>query len=442
MRATYYPGGPQGHEIPASATVGLRPGYIYRVKLTVTGLPSQAHGEVLNLYPTLEVRGSLQLPPKQSVHDYPVTIVLSNDDIEQVLRASALVTKVVALEHPECAYPAASRAEEPFEIRLFPWQNLLEEARTVGRPLLVVRLGEREVSPDEMAHQAVPGTVFLPGAHGLGSPTAPPMLPSACWQLYDPVLGPPDPADECLHDGGDVGAPAGIDAAGRLRGLDPSDTVAEYSTCKGLRKLAISNRVCLCVPRYIVLRSELIPVGAETVLALKDTLAIERQIELLKRVPPLEVEQNQHPVAVRVRARPSAVEQFVGASVVGRVEGLKELVRAEIPYDVTGVCQKIEKVERPLVLCKWLDPPSAKVGDIVTFYLRYSNPGELPIADVVVSDSLTTRLEYVPQTARSDRSAVFTTQNNEAGSVVLRWELSGRLQPGQSGLISFQARVR
>jgi hypothetical protein len=33
-------------------------------------------------------------------------------------------------------------------------------------------------------------------------------------------------------------------------------------------------------------------------------------------------------------------------------------------------------------------------------------------------------------------------QQNEAGSVILRWEINGRLPPGESGIISFQARVR
>jgi hypothetical protein len=61
---------------------------------------------------------------------------------------------------------------------------------------------------------------------------------------------------------------------------------------------------------------------------------------------------------------------------------------------------------------------------------------------VVVSDSLSGRLEYVPGTAKMDREAVFTTQQNEAGSLILRWEVGGRLMPGESGTVSFQARVR
>jgi len=78
----------------------------------------------------------------------------------------------------------------------------------------------------------------------------------------------------------------------------------------------------------------------------------------------------------------------------------------------------------------------------VTFYLKYTNHGGKPISDVALSDSLTGRLEYVPGSARSDRNAVFTIQENEAGSVILRWEVTGKLLPGQSGVVSFQAKVR
>jgi len=35
-----------------------------------------------------------------------------------------------------------------------------------------------------------------------------------------------------------------------------------------------------------------------------------------------------------------------------------------------------------------------------------------------------------------------TIQANEAGSVVLRGEIGGRLPPGQSSVISFQTRIR
>ena len=79
---------------------------------------------------------------------------------------------------------------------------------------------------------------------------------------------------------------------------------------------------------------------------------------------------------------------------------------------------------------------------MVTFFLRYSNHGGRPLTDVAVSDSLSGRLEYVAGSAQADRDAVFTTEQNEAGSTILRWEISGRLAPGQTGVLRFQAKVR
>src|SRR5205807_10225240 len=56
-KVTFYSGAGQGREFTAPVSVGLRPGYIYRVK--IANLPG--HPRVA-LYPTLEVRGTLQLP--------------------------------------------------------------------------------------------------------------------------------------------------------------------------------------------------------------------------------------------------------------------------------------------------------------------------------------------------------------------------------------------
>jgi uncharacterized repeat protein (TIGR01451 family) len=79
---------------------------------------------------------------------------------------------------------------------------------------------------------------------------------------------------------------------------------------------------------------------------------------------------------------------------------------------------------------------------VATFYLKYTNTGGQPMTNVIVSDSLTPRLEYIPGTALSDRDAVFTTQENECGSLALRWQIGGALPPGKSGMVRFQARVR
>jgi uncharacterized repeat protein (TIGR01451 family) len=79
---------------------------------------------------------------------------------------------------------------------------------------------------------------------------------------------------------------------------------------------------------------------------------------------------------------------------------------------------------------------------LITFTIRFANVGGRPITNVVVSDSLTTRFEYVAGSSKSDRPATFTTQPNDAGSMVLRWEFAGSLQPGENGMITFQVKIR
>ena len=97
----------------------------------------------------------------------------------------------------------------------------------------------------------------------------------------------------------------------------------------------------------------------------------------------------------------------------------------------------------PLTVTKSVDPPGPKEpGEIVTITIKYANTGSKAVSDLVVSDSLSGRLEYVPGSAASDRPANFTAAENEVGSVVVRWELPGMLLPGQTGMVKFKAKVR
>src|SRR5262249_19680389 len=139
-----------------------------------------------------------------------------------------------------------------------------------------------------------------------------------------------------------------------------------------------------------------------------------------------------------------AYEQVVRTEVVGRYQqGPEVLVGIAETRDFTVCCGEAPHVpEKPLVLYKLADKHAAQPGDIVTFTLRYANQGGQPITDIAVTDSLSPRLEYVPGSSQADRDAVFTTQENEAGSLILRWEISGQLQGGDSGVIRFKAKVR
>src|SRR5262249_40284296 len=144
--------------------------------------------------------------------------------------------------------------------------------------------------------------------------------------------------------------------------------------------------------------------------------------------------------AVHARKRASAIEASQGLL---QIDQLVETVVATgrlKGVEVVGLCQPCPPPDRPLVLCKWADRQAAQVGEVVTFFLKYTNQGGQPITGIIVSDSLSQRLEFVPGSAVADRDAGFTTQENEVGSLILRWEVSGPLPPGQSGLVRFQAR--
>jgi uncharacterized repeat protein (TIGR01451 family) len=505
LRATFY----QGQHARSFATpvaVGMRPGYAYRLRLS--NLPGHPG---ISIFPTVEVRGSLKLSPKLNAANYPAPVVLTEADIESVM-AGNLICKAIYLENPDRAVPATMSPTLPMELDLPPGSNLLTEAQDRGRLMILVRIGGRMlVSDEELCRQAVPGTILFPGEKVLMPAAVPPYLSSltlpARVPFYDPHLGPKPPEEECLHDGGDHGNRAGFDANGQLAGVEPEDTIAEYTDSTGRRHITHSNSVCLCVPRFAVLRCETPLNRYEGVQAVSDMRKAQYQGRLDVLTPPLQTRTYEQLQGARGRERPSihsgaagtigvtrfevlqAAEMQLGAiallgtkaalslseierarlvkqmelarqlssresvqgaasvtgtSVVGRIEAGARIVQAEAETrDLTVCCNEVPcPPDRPLLLIKCADRSSAQVGDVVTFILKYSNHGGQPITDVAITDSLTTRLEYVSGSAQSDRPAVFTTQPNEAGSLILRWEVMGRLLPGASGVVRFQARIR
>jgi uncharacterized repeat protein (TIGR01451 family) len=501
MRTTFYQGRAQPRVFPAPVTVGMRPGYLYRVQLG--NLPNWPG---LTLYPTIEVRGSLCLGPRCSASCFPATIHLTPDDIEAVANGS-LITKVIYLEHPDRAEPTSTKNTETLESDIPRDRDIYTEARNRGRIMLVVHLGERVPLDAELIATNVPGTILLPGEKVIGPAASPPCIPSLRKGLYDPWHGPRPLDEECLHDGGDRLAPVGFDRHGQLAGVDPEDTVAEYRDSKGRRQITCSNRVCLCVPRFVALRKECPLARSEGVVGPVDRMQAKGGALLEERVPSLTTSKIEHLKRFDGRVRPStnvnveglvkitalkvlqareinmgpveAVgtkrvllltekqkaevvkqlelvkqfskvvhlaghEQIEHTSVTARVKGGPETITATVAVrDLTVCCHETPiPPEKPLVLIKCADRACAKPGEIVTFTIRYSNVGGRPITDVAVADSLSGRLEYVPGSTESDRDAVFTAQDNEAGSQLLRWEITGTLLPGQSGRIRFKAKVR
>ena len=105
--------------------------------------------------------------------------------------------------------------------------------------------------------------------------------------------------------------------------------------------------------------------------------------------------------------------------------------------------EEITSYPNEVVVTKSVSPTGpVQPGDVVTFTIRYFNGTRTPAADLLLSDSLSGRLEYVAGSAKSDRPTNVTTVDNEAGSSIVRFEIPGPIPAGQSGTVTFQARVR
>jgi uncharacterized repeat protein (TIGR01451 family) len=440
MQITFYRGNQKATTLTAPCVVGLRPGYGYQVKLS--GIP----GHPLPLYPTLEVRGSLVSPDnKVKPRDFPAALSFTEQELADVA-AGAFLTKIVVLEKVETAIPEAATVNNPLMSEAAPGEDPMRVASDLGTPMLIVRLGQREISEEEALAHGLFGTIQLPGEKALPQPPLPPYLPWACPALFDPLLGPKCAgADLCLPDGGAVGNGVGFDIEGKLAGLEASDTVAEYVDSKGIHKIAVSNRVCVCVPRFVVVRGEL-RLADQLVVMGPNVMKNVQSGVLVNNITPVLIEHQN--VMLGVLANHLALSSTLaalGTVAYGQVEGVEMYVNIKGLRGVSSLCKGVEEAELPegpLCLIKWPDQYCAMLGDTITFTLKYTNQGGKAIHQVVVSDSLLSRYEYVPGSQQTDRPATFTTQPNEAGSLILRWEINEDLPPGQSGVIRFQVKIR
>jgi uncharacterized repeat protein (TIGR01451 family) len=84
----------------------------------------------------------------------------------------------------------------------------------------------------------------------------------------------------------------------------------------------------------------------------------------------------------------------------------------------------------------------ASPGDVVRFTLRFENIGPNKVGNVVIVDSLSSRLEYIEGSQLCSLGTQFSAEPNDAGSVKLRWELNMPLEPNEGGVISFDCRIR
>lgn len=445
VKVTLRPGTPDARVHDGPAQFAVRPGYLYRIAMS-----GFADEPATVVYPSLEVRASLFMPVTLKSDDWPATVRIGSEDLRRVL-AGGMVTKIVYLENPDLAPARSSTADEPIETDAVRGEDAMELAYRRGRPLMVVRIGGTALSTQELQTMDVPGTLQQAGDPPLGPPAQPPMLPARTFQLYDPILGPKTPTEELLQDGGDVGPRIGIAPNGKLGNLDPTDSAVEYRYGEQARRTATSNRICLFAPRFAAIIEELNVQGYSIVTpsllaegALAPSLNRTRlpSETVVAKTPPMATIARTVVRGMETRVGVHELDIFRGAPLVlARVDSLVVQGTVVEPLQLTQYRDQC-KPNDPLVLVKIADPKEAKPGDTVTITLKVINYGSRAARDVVVSDSLTSRLEYIAGTSRGDRPTVFTQQNNEVGSSVLRWEFAGEIPPGQFGVVQFQVKVR
>lgn len=440
VRVTAFPGSQLARMFDTPTVLGLRPGYVYRFELA--NLP-YAPGQ--SLYPEVELRGTLVPRPGMKYMDYPIPLVFTPGDIDRAI-AGAVITKVIYLEDPEKAIPAESSADSPIEVPEDSERLAMKNAIDNGRLMAIVRLGNRKPPQEELWATAVAGTILFPGEKYLKAPQLPSVFPYWGVPFYDPLLGPRGPKEECFENGADKQDALGIGRENKLGGLNPTDVGVEY-TVGGKRKVTTSCLACICAPRYVIRKAELIPEGYDVKLGLAGHVGELRPAGFIDRTQAITNIGREKANEFIGRVRPSAyvgkigTAMFLGMSrpaAVAQVLGVKVEGTYVEPEQLTAyptLC--------PLTVTKVVDPPGPKQsGDIVTIVIRYANTGTKAATDIVVSDSLSGRLEYIPGSAQTDRPSNFSSSENEAGSVIVRWDLPGTLLPGQAGVIKFKAKIR
>ena len=345
------------------------------------------------------------------------------------------------------------------------------------------------------------GAAALPGGAFTGGPAmdvegCPPDFegqgPTGPWQpdgLYGPY-----PYDEYIFDGGDRDIPVKVAPDWTVRGLDQEDTVAHYDTLRGRVEVAPSNRVPIYAPRFAAVRRidgveyneghERVA-GTENPTRLNSQEATRLVTTAVQPTQPVLQHAFRSSVAFRDQTRGIGLEnsqrlagfdnrflpyedfllirrgqfdssekarlaQRVQAALVWtKDQSVQVVLDGDPAIETVGSSKPQETVEyhmpegkARLRIVKVASQSEAQPGEEIEFTLRFDNVGNERIGNVTIVDSLTTRLEYVEGSAQCSLKANFATQENEAESHVLRWEIVDPLDVAKGGIIRFKCKVR
>lgn len=337
-------------------------------------------------------------------------------------------------------------------------------------------------------------TATLPpmGPPGMEQGVPMPYTPQGTWA--PPGIAGPWPEIEYLRDGGDKGMPAGPGAKNEILNVGMEDTVAQFDTLDGRTMVEPSNEVYIYSPRFGAVRQVVglvaneehqraggvhEPLQANAPTTTQIVCGAKQNVQLGDEIsarPPVALRTKQGDGAmssvVRAKAFQDAFKPYENLSIIrlgaydeaemaflarGSTAAIawahtqavqviidRKTAAVDVKYDKT---QLVYTVDEPpgnpkLRIVKVASTPFAEPGDTVDFTIRFDNIGNQTIGNVAILDSLSTRLEFVPDSGQCSVDAKFSTVPNEGESVVVRCELSHPLQPGQGGILRFRCRVR
>ena len=349
--------------------------------------------------------------------------------------------------------------------------------------------GGVEGGPHSAAHALAPLTAI---EHA--GPGATPLPRSVTGGWAPPGIATPWPQDEYLFDGGDRLTVAKVDDQWQIHGLEAEDTIAHYDTLDGRRLIEPSNRTHVYAPRFAAVRSVTsvsanLQVNATRGINAPAEAALQEEIQQpttsLQNLEAVGQRGVAHSDIYRTDTADGSVSTtaaslafqdaflpFENLTIIrdGLVKGseapqLARGVAAAIVWThdqavqiildrqaataVTGDAraQATFTVDEPeprpkLRVVKVASSETAQVGEEIDFTIRFDNVGNEMIGNVTIVDHLTPRLEYLPESAQASVEGNFVAELKGGQSLVLRFEVTEPLEPGEGGIVHFRCRLR
>lgn len=374
-------------------------------------------------------------------------------------------------------------------------QNPMNSTATVTEPQIapepIVQVGFQTVGCQGCQSNACStGACVSSGCGGSGSACGPP-------HGYAAQPGPMNTygvdGQEFLCDGGDQMPAAAVGRDDAILGLQPEDTIVHYTTESGDVEVKASNRVCVYAPRFksvrkitgaasgqhsIGLSGIAKQVGASNLEINEGGVVIGESLELGRAEVARSIDAMRHrdrgvPMEgiLQIEEATDVLAALAGISLNSlnelqdeQVALVQELALAAVAWTRNESLEvAIEDLKAPVLtrdqsvegltiyefpdagrlqICKLADRGDARPGETVRFAIRIENVGDSPVNEVLITDNLTTRLEYVDASQTCSVGAEFEAVPNEGQSTQLIWKLTDKLRVGESATIRFQCKVR